>query len=238
MDSLLQDLHESLDRWMERVLEKAGVNSAPVDAEQLARQRIWESYGLAAPKNYRKPPPATFDTLEPDAPLVRRQWQAAQYLGCVFQEEARRLWQENQGEEQISGISWINLLAQRFLVPTGWFQLACQELDFDLMEIKKRFRTAPYEILALRFLDLPRVCVVTIVDNSHVGKRKSNGYRPGKNLQAAEVEALAYTQEYSRPKEVSKKGWVARCWPVHSLDWKREILLSWPPEEENLEETG
>ncbi|MFN6052926.1 MAG: hypothetical protein ACK47R_19020, partial [Planctomycetia bacterium] len=92
MDSLLQDLHESLDRWMERVLEKAGVNSAPVDAELLARQKIWEPYGLAAPKNYRKPPPATFDTLEPDAPLVRRQWQAAQYLGCVFQEEARRLW--------------------------------------------------------------------------------------------------------------------------------------------------
>lgn len=235
MDSLLEELHCLLDQLVDQVLAKAGLNAPPVDAEKLARQKVWLSFGLEAPRQYRKPPPASFDQLEPDAPVIRRQWQAAQYLGSIFQTEAKRLWQDSQGDDAIAGISWINLLAQRFLVPSAWFQSACAELDYNLLELKSRFKTAPYEILALRMLDLPRVCVVTIVDNGHPGKRKSNGFKAGRGMHPAEEEALRYAQEYSRYREVSRGGWQVRCWPVHGLDWKREVILSWPPEELDAE---
>jgi len=50
-------------------------------------------------------------------------------------------------------------------------------LDWDLLELKKRYRTSSHEVIAWRFLDLPEPCVVTVIDNEHVSRRRSNARR-------------------------------------------------------------
>jgi hypothetical protein len=41
-----------------------------------------------------------------------------------------------------------------------------------------------------------------------------------------EQECQRYVNYYSRPKVIRKNGWTVQGWPVHQVDWKREILRS------------
>jgi hypothetical protein len=106
-------------------------------------------------------------------------------------------------------------------------------LDYDLIELKRIFKTAAYEIIALRMLDLDNPCIITIVDNGHIFKRKSNCCNPPKTLSDTEAMVLNYVHENSRPKKVNDQGWQVAGWPVHELDWRREILRSIPPESQD-----
>ena len=80
--------------------------------------------------------------------------------------------------------------------------------------------------MAWRLLDLPEPCVITVVENDHVHRRRSNAWRVDKTLHPAEARVPALRPHYSRPRVVSADGWTVQGWPVHSPDWKREILRS------------
>ena len=56
----------------------------------------------------------------------------------------------------------------------------------DLLELKKRFPTASHEVLACALLDLADPCIITIIDNDHVHRRRSNAYRVRKELSGPE----------------------------------------------------
>ena len=92
--------------------------------------------------------------------------------------------------------------------------------------MKRLYATASHEVVAWRLLDLATPCVVTIVDNDHVHRRRSNAWRVNKTLQPAERECQRYVHHYSRPRVVAADGWTVQGWPVHGPDWKREILRS------------
>ena len=94
------------------------------------------------------------------------------------------------------------------------------------MELKKRYCTASHEVLAWRFLDLPSPAILTIIDNDHIYRRRSNAWPTHRHLEPAEQECQRYVHYYSRPKVVQKDQWTVHGWPVHQPDWKREILRS------------
>ena len=79
---------------------------------------------------------------------------------------------------------------------------------------------------ARRLLDLPEPCVITIVDNEHVSRRRSNAWPVTRQLAAAEKACLDYVHHYSRARRVREDGWTVQGWPVHEPDWRREILRS------------
>ena len=75
-------------------------------------------------------------------------------------------------------------------------------------------------------LDLPSPCILTIVDNDHIYRRRSNAWPVRRELHPVERECQRYVHEYSRPHLVQQEGWTVQGWPVHQPDWKREILRS------------
>jgi hypothetical protein len=99
-------------------------------------------------------------------------------------------------------------------------------LHRDLLELKALYATASHEALAWRLLDLPRPCVVTIVDDNRLTRRRSNAWEPPRTLLSAEVRCQRYVHEHGEPGLLREDGWTIQGWPIHEGARRREILRS------------
>jgi Zn-dependent peptidase ImmA (M78 family) len=124
------------------------------------------------------------------------------------------------------GESLANRFAHHLLVPTAWFTDDAKLYDYDVLQLKQKYHTASHEVIAWRMLDLPAPCIITVVDNDHIHRRRSNSWHVRKELEEAEIQCQRYVNYYSRPRVVRANGWTVQGWPVHQSDWKREILRS------------
>ena len=77
----------------------------------------------------------------------------------------------------LSGESLPDLFAHRLLTPGAWFADDARGCDWDVLELKRLYATAGHEVVAWRLLDLPTPCVITVVENDHVHRRRSNAWR-------------------------------------------------------------
>jgi hypothetical protein len=111
-------------------------------------------------------------------------------------------------------------------VPSRWFVADAKAFDCNLLKLKQRYKTSSHEVIALRFLDLPEPCVVTVIDNDHVSRRRSSGPRITRELLPAERKCQRYVNSRGRTRIVRADGIAVQGWPVHTPDWKREILRS------------
>jgi hypothetical protein len=204
------DVFAVVDRAVEELLAAAGVEKPPVDALALARH-----LGLpeSRPRGRRLPEPTE----------ERRQWDAARALGVHFKPAMLRRLDAGPG---LAGGSLANLFAQRLLVPTAWFGDDAPAGGYDLLELQELYRTAGHEVIAWRFLDLPAPCAVTVVDDGHVRRRRSNAWRVIRELHPAEQQCQRYVHHHGRPHVVCQGGWTVQGWPVHHGDYPREILRS------------
>jgi hypothetical protein len=215
-----EEVHHAIDRLVEDLLDAAGVAAPPVDAIAVARDHL--HLDLTPPKRRRAAPE---DDLEP--PETVRQWLAAQRIGEHHKPVLlRRLGLDPTGTRGLSGASLVNLFATHLLLPTCWFADDARELEGDIMELHARYRTAGVEQIAWRLLDLPAPCIITVVDNDHVARRRSNAWSVRRELAPPEAECQRYVHHFSRPRRVSSGGWTVQGWPIHRAEWKREILRS------------
>jgi Zn-dependent peptidase ImmA (M78 family) len=220
-----------IDRLVDDLLDRAALEGPPVDAIALAQRHLGMIVCLDRRQQQRGRVqragrrPQIF--LRPEPTEERHQWTVAHEIGEHLRPELlQRLHLEPEQARALKGESLTNLFSSRLLVPTRWFAKDAPALDYDVLELKKRYSTSSHEVIALRFLDLPEPCVVTIIDNDHIHRRKSNGPRIRKELTPAEDKCRRYVNKYSRPRVVQEKGWTVQGWPVHQSDWKREILRS------------
>jgi hypothetical protein len=167
-----------------------------------------------------------------DASEEARQWLAARAIGVRYKKEIMARLETGDDGPRIAGESLANLFAYHLLVPASWLADDIKALGYDLPALKERYRTASHEVIAWRFLDLPEPCIVTIVDNDAVTRRRSNGVRITRRLSSPEIQCQRYVNHYSRPRTVQAQGWTVQGWPVHRSDWKREILRSTVEEDE------
>jgi hypothetical protein len=217
-----EEVHQAVDRRVDELLEKAGVTAPPVDAITLARRHLGLTGSPPRRAAGRKPIP-----LRPEPDEEQNQWTAAHEIGEHFKAELlRRLGVPPEQGRALAGESLPNLFAHRLLAPTGWFAGDARACDYELPELKRRYATASLELLAWRLLDLPEPCVITVVDNGHVQRRRSNAWRVRRELEPPERECQRYVNHYSRPRVVQADGWTVQGWPAHRPDWKREILRS------------
>jgi Zn-dependent peptidase ImmA (M78 family) len=230
-----EEVHDAVDRAVMELLESAGVAGPPVDAIAVAQghlgmvvclDRTQSQRGRAQRVAGRK---QIFLRAEPSE--ERHQWTVAHEVGEHQKAELlRRLGIDPDQTRAMLGESLANLFADRLLVPTAWLADEGRACGFDLLELKGRFRTASHEVIAWRLLDLPEPCVITVVDNGQVHRRRSNAFRVGKELSEPERRCWQRVHAESRPHELNEGGWRVQGWPVHQADWKREILRGVPEE--------
>jgi hypothetical protein len=217
-----EEILHMVDRMVEELLHAAGNAEPPVDAVSLARRHL----GLP-PATSRRSGRHRDDGVPPagGANPVEEQWLAAQDIGAHFKPALLgRLGIEAEQAHGMGGASLANLFAQHLLTPRVWFASDARSLGYDVLELTKRYSTAGTERLAWRLLDLEESCIITVVDNDHVQRRRSNAWPVRRALLAPERECQRYVNHYSRPRVVVGGGWTVQGWPVHRSDWKREIL--------------
>jgi len=231
-----EEVTQGVDRMVEELLSSAGVAKPPVDAITLAQKhlglvicldRTQEQRGRAQRAGGRK-----HIFLRPEPTEERQQWTVAHEIGEHLKPALlQRLGIPPEQTRVRMGESLANLFAYRLLVPTCWLADEARGCNHDVLELKKRFSSASHEVVAWRLLDLSTPCIITIVDNEQVQRRRSNAWRITRELSEPEKRCLRYVHQYSRPRLVSEEGWTVHGWPVHQSDWKREILRSIVEEE-------
>jgi Zn-dependent peptidase ImmA (M78 family) len=226
-----EEVIAKIDRMVEGLLEQADLQGPPVDAIALAQRHL----GIVVCLDRGQPQRGRAQRadgrrqifLKPEPTEERHQWTVAHEIGEHLKPDLlARLGVQPEEMRAMAGESLANLFAHHLLVPTCWFAADARNLDYDILELKKRYRTSSHEVIALRLLDLPGPCIITVIDNERVTRRKSNAWRVRRQLEPAEQACQRYVNHYSRPKVVREKGWTVQGWPVHKTDWKREILRS------------
>jgi Zn-dependent peptidase ImmA (M78 family) len=231
-----EEVHQAVDRAVRRLLDEAGVSRPPVDAIAIAQghlkmevciDRGQPQRGRAQRAGGRK---QIF--LRPEPREVRHQWTVAHEIGEHLKVQLLAdLGIEPGRTRAMTGESLANLFANRLLVPTDWLADEARNCGFDLAVLEEHFSTASHEVIAWRLLDLPEPCIITILDNNTIYRRRSNAWRIRKQLAPAEQTCQQQVHRTSRPAHVRERGWTVQGWPIHQVDWKREILRSVVDEE-------
>ncbi len=231
-----EDVVSAIDQLVEELLSTAGVIRPPIDTVALAQRQLGLQVCLDRRQDQAGKPKRTRGSqqifLSADQSPEQQQWTVAQAIGDHLKPQLlQRLGFPPDQRPALMGESLPNLLAQHLLVPRDWLQHEARSCDFDLLELKRRFPTASHEVIAWRLLDLSEPCIITVVDNDHIHRRRSNAYRVRKELSEPEKECQRYVSRYSRPTVLRDQGWTVQGWPIHQADWKREILRSVVDEE-------
>jgi hypothetical protein len=226
-----EEVTSSVDRLVDELLARARIETPPVDAIALAQRHLGMQICLDRRQPQRGRAQRTLGRpliyLRPEPTEERHQWTVAHEIGEHFKSTLlERLDVPPEETRAMAGESLANLFAYRLLVPTCFFAQDAPAVGYDVLELKERYRTSSHEVIAWRLLDLPEPCIVTILDNDHIHRRRSNAWPVRRRLEPAERECQRYVNHYSRPRVVREGGWTVQGWPVHQADWKREILRS------------
>src|SRR5262245_7777037 len=229
---LLRDyLVAQIDAAVAELLAAAKVDSPPVDAIAIAQRHLGMVVCLDKRQTQRGRAQRGAGSrqiyLRPEPTVERHQWTVAHEIGEHLKPGLlTRLGVEPAEAKAMMGESLANLFANRLLVPAAWFAADAPDLDHDLLALKQRYSTSSHEVLALRLLDLPEPCIITIIDNERIHRRRSNAWPTRRELAPAEEKCQRHIHLHGKPHQLSEGGWSVRGWPVHTADWKREILRS------------
>jgi hypothetical protein len=228
-DLVREDVQQAVDAAAAEVLAEAGVTRPPVDALALARRlSLTVRTGGGRP---RRSAGVSEVVVPSDAAEEARQWAAARAVGELRKPDLLRRLGATPGEKPAPvGVSLPNLFAGRLLLPTAWFAADAAACDYDLLELKRRYATAAFDLLAWRLLDLPAACVVTLVDDEKVYRRRGNAGRVPKALAPAERACVRAAVRDGAPHRVRGGGWTVQGWPVPRAGGGRVVLRSVPDE--------
>jgi Zn-dependent peptidase ImmA (M78 family) len=221
----------AVDRAVDDLLQSAGIQAPPVDAIALAQRHLGMIICLDRRQKQRGRAQRAAGRkqiyLRPEPTEERHQWTVAHEIGEHLKSALlQRLGIRPEETKAMTGESLANLFAYHLLVPGCWLAADAPGCDYDLSALKKRYATASHEVIAWRLLDLPEPCIITILDNDHISRRRSNAWRTRRQLERPEQKCQRYVHERGVHHVIREDGWTVQGWPVHQADWKREILRS------------
>ncbi len=226
-NDLAKILHH-VDAFVDDLLGSLSISGPPIDAIALAK-----ALDVNVEKDDRQPGRGRLRRTEahhciyyrPEPVTERQQWTIAHELGEHFKAELLcRLGSRPDDADPSAGEMLANLFANHLLLPTSWFARDAARLDFDLLALKQRYATASHEVLAMRMLDLPQPCIISIIDNDKIHRRRSNAWPIDRRLHPSEQQCQQLVRARGEPSRLMHQGWTVSGWPVHQADWKREIL--------------
>ena len=214
-----------MDRVVADLLAAAGIEAPPVDAIALAQKHLGMQVCLDNRQTQRGRAQRIGGKkqiyLRPEPSEERHQWTVAHEIGEHLKTELlQRLGWAPEDTRAMTGESLANLFAHHLLVPGCWFAADAPDLGYDLLALKERYRTSSHEVIAWRLLDLPAPCIVTIIDNDRISRRRSNAWPTRRQLEPAEEKCRRHVNGHGQPHLVRENGWTVQGWPVHQTDWK------------------
>jgi IrrE N-terminal-like domain len=224
----------NLDDLVNSVLEQAEWNRPPVDAVEIARR-----LGATVASDARLVNRARFQRLanrptiflRPEARPERLQWAAAHELGEALAD--RLAWGLDDPSVEVVGRqreSLASLFAARLLLPGRWFSVDVEQFGTNLKELKSKYSTASYELLAQRWLDYARdeQRFVSIYDHGRLTRRRYGHAVGGLPIEVSRLEQALQVRVFQSGQMAARSfcGWELVCWPIHEPTWKREIVLA------------
>lgn len=215
-----EEVIAAVERLAREVLDEAGLREPPVNAVALARQFL--------PPQEQRPRRGQRRAAADDEPSEeQQQWTAAQQLGRHLKDVLlERLGVSADAVRGLAGGTLVNLLVPRLLLPGDWFAADAAELDYDVLKLKERYPTCTHETIALRLLDLPEPCIITVVVDGRVQRRRSNAWPVSRRLEPAEEQCQRHVNRRGRPHVVRVENWTVQGWPIPTAGAQREILRS------------
>lgn len=219
---------EAMQALVEELLEAAGIERPPVDGKQLARQlgldvcihQEQQSRGKLV--NVRR---QTTIVVRPEPRDERHQWTIAHEIGeHLMSRLAEGMGQPLESFDSAEREELSNQFARLLLVPDHWFRFDAGMTQCDLIALKSLYRTASYEVLAIRLLDLDPPTIVSIFDNGKLTRRTANFSGQAPSLLPIEISMRRAAFETVEPQYCSSDGVRVQAWPIHENGWKREIL--------------
>lgn len=235
----LESYAAALDRCAEDALWETNTDQPPVDAFRLAAR-----LGLRITTNRLQRERARFVRVDPrrgrgvivvgpeDRP-ERRHWAVAHEVGESISHRVFAVLGVDPGDAPpLERERVANSLAGRFLAPSRWLRGVARACDDDLAELKATFVTASHELLVRRLLECRSdPMLATVFDNNRITWRRWNLPRVAPPVTEAERSAQAAAHQTGLPTRVAGRAPLdrGRCWPIHEPDWRREIILAYPP---------
>jgi Zn-dependent peptidase ImmA (M78 family) len=230
-----EELAAGLDRVVEKILEKAGIHTPPVDAFAVARALgiavAWDDRQQGRARYVRLSGRSSSDSkrptilLRPEPRLERQQWAVAHEIGEHAACHVFAQWGANPRETVPKAREMVaSNLAGRLLLPTAWFALDGATCDWDLMALKARYRTASHELIARRMLECRPPVIISIFDNRQVSFRRSN--LPGETPPPSTAEMQCWRDVHRDNHSLQTRAGpnLIQGWPIHEEGWEREIL--------------
>jgi hypothetical protein len=237
VDFSQEELLEAVDRLVNGLLERAGVNEPPVSALEIAETHLGIPIEVVEPVEAdergrprpRARPAGSGIFLTPDMTEEQRQKTAADGIARSLLPDIFRKLDLIPGTENKQFASQVRgLVVARLLVPNKLLRASLKECRYDLLAMKKSFATATMEMIALRLLDLDEPCVISIVDDGVVAIRRGNRFAASKKLEAPEQTCLDRVMELDLPCRVREGEWTVQGWPVPDRTFRRIILRAVP----------
>jgi len=234
-DFTAEDLFDAIDRIVRDLLEREGIEEPPVDAVALAQHAFHltvteaeeegePQYGDRPPRRRSKEIVLRMEQSEAGRNAVCARACAKELLPTLLTKLGVAPGTENRSAQT----SLIATVVPRLLLPSKWFEKDARRAGFDLFEIKERYSTATYEMIALRLLDLDEPIVIAIVDDGAVATRRGNRSQAGRTLTPAESGCIEKVVAAREPQTLRRDGWTARGWPIPGGPFNRIILRSVP----------
>jgi len=237
MDFSQDELIDAVERLVNGLLERAGAAEPPVDAIRIAEEHLGIPVTVAEPEQegrgrpragFRRPAEGGI-VLSPHATEEQRHAAAAQGIARSLLPDLLRKFGVEAGTENKQAVAYVrSLLVSRLLVPTRQLRSALRSCRYDVAALKERFRTASFETIAHRFLDLENLCVIAIVDDGVVASRRGNVAPVSKKLTAAEQLCLERVMDREAPDRQRLEGWTVQGWPVPQRPFRRVVLHAVP----------
>ena len=226
-----EEVLAAVDRIIVALLTAADVSGPPVDAIRIAQKTLGIVVCLDGSQQARGRAQRIGRQrqiyLRPEPTKERHQWTVAHEIGEHLKADLlRTLGVEPEQTGAMAGESLANLFASRLLVPQSWLAVDAPALHYDIAALREQYQSASHEVVGLRLLDLAAPCIITIVDNGHIHRRRSNAAPVRRLLEPPELLCQEYVHRFSRAHRVQEEGWTVHGWPVHQVDWKREVLRS------------
>jgi predicted transcriptional regulator len=237
----IETWYEAVDACAQELLELGDELEPPIDALRLAKR-----LGFIVALDVRQPGRARYARLagaavaatptiflRPEPRVERRHWAVAHEIG---ERHARHVLDRlGLADDVIApGLreQTANTLANRLLLPTASFFADGNGCDWDLEQLKRRYATASYELIARRMLEAEEPAIISIFDHGVLGFRRSNYGRRVRSPSPLEYDAWREAHAGGTCGELRNERCRVRAWPIHELGWKREIVRTEPTMED------